>query len=40
MGEMMKDKDAKKIESVTRAFLKMKKFNIAELKKAYDGIGA
>ena len=33
----MKDKDEKKIARVTEAFLKMKKFDIAELKKAYAG---
>jgi predicted 3-demethylubiquinone-9 3-methyltransferase (glyoxalase superfamily) len=37
MDEMMKDKDEKKIARVTEAFLKMKKFDIAELKKAYEG---
>jgi predicted 3-demethylubiquinone-9 3-methyltransferase (glyoxalase superfamily) len=35
MEEIMKDKDEKKIARVTEAFLKMKKFDIAELKKAY-----
>ena len=35
MDEMMKDKDEKKIARVTEAFLKMKKFDIVELKKAY-----
>lgn len=35
MNEMMKDKDEKKIARVTEAFLKMKKFDIAELKRAY-----
>ena len=35
MEEMLKDKDEKKITRVTEAFLKMKKFNIEELKKAY-----
>lgn len=34
LGEMMKD--AKKRGRVTEAFLKMKKFNIAELRKAYE----
>jgi len=34
LGEMMKD--AKKRARVTEAFLKMKKFNIAELRKAYE----
>jgi predicted 3-demethylubiquinone-9 3-methyltransferase (glyoxalase superfamily) len=37
MDEMMKDKDEKKIARVTEAFLKMKKFDLAELKKAYEG---
>jgi len=37
MGEMMKDKDPKKVARVTEAFLKMKKFDIATLKKAYEG---
>lgn len=37
MGEMMKDKDEKKIAKVTEAFLQMKKFDIAKLKKAYAG---
>jgi predicted 3-demethylubiquinone-9 3-methyltransferase (glyoxalase superfamily) len=37
MEEMLKDKDEKKITRVTEAFLKMKKFNIEELKKAYVG---
>ena len=37
MGKMMTDKDQKKIARVTEAFLKMKKFDIAALKKAYEG---
>ena len=37
LGEIMRDKDEKKISRVTEAFLKMKKFDIAELKKAYSG---
>jgi predicted 3-demethylubiquinone-9 3-methyltransferase (glyoxalase superfamily) len=36
MNEMMQNKDPKKLEQVTEAFLKMKKFNIAELIKAYE----
>jgi NO-binding membrane sensor protein with MHYT domain len=32
---LVQDKDEKKIARVTEAFLKMKKFDIAELKKAY-----
>ena len=35
--EMMLDKDAKKVARVTQAFLKMKKFDIAALERAYDG---
>ncbi len=35
MGEMFKDKDKKKLARVTEAFLKMKKFDIAKLKEAY-----
>ncbi|HML26382.1 MAG TPA: VOC family protein [Methanomethylovorans sp.] len=38
MKEMMQDKDAEKLARVTAAFLKMKKFDIAELKKAYKGL--
>jgi predicted 3-demethylubiquinone-9 3-methyltransferase (glyoxalase superfamily) len=37
MDEMMKDKDKKKLARVTEAFLKMKKFDIKALKKAYEG---
>jgi predicted 3-demethylubiquinone-9 3-methyltransferase (glyoxalase superfamily) len=37
LGEMMKDKDPKKLARVTQAFLKMKKFDIKVLKKAYEG---
>lgn len=36
MNEMMQDKDPAKLEKVTQAFLKMKKFDIAELLKAYE----
>jgi predicted 3-demethylubiquinone-9 3-methyltransferase (glyoxalase superfamily) len=36
MGDMMKDKDEKKLARVTEAFLGMKKFDIAELKRAYE----
>lgn len=36
MDTMMKDKDQRKIDRVTQAFLKMKKFDIEELKKAYE----
>ena len=37
MEEMMQEKDEKKLARVTEAFLKMKKFDIAELKKAAEG---
>jgi len=37
MGKMMRDKDKKKLARVTEAFLKMKKFDIAALKRAYKG---
>jgi predicted 3-demethylubiquinone-9 3-methyltransferase (glyoxalase superfamily) len=37
MAEMLMDKDKKKIARVTEAFLKMKKFDIAKLKKVYEG---
>lgn len=36
MKEMMENKDSKKIAQVTEAFLGMKKFDIAELIKAYE----
>lgn len=35
LEEMMHDPDATKVERVTNAFLKMKKFDIAELKRAF-----
>jgi predicted 3-demethylubiquinone-9 3-methyltransferase (glyoxalase superfamily) len=34
---MLTDKDAKKSQRVTKAFLQMKKFDIGELKRAYEG---
>jgi predicted 3-demethylubiquinone-9 3-methyltransferase (glyoxalase superfamily) len=37
LGKMLKDPDKAKVERVTSAFLKMKKFDIAELRKAYQG---
>ena len=37
MEKMMQDKDEKKLARVTEAFLKMKKFDIEGLKKAYNG---
>ena len=35
MDEMLSDRDQSKLARVTDAFLKMKKFDIAKLKKAY-----
>ena len=37
LEEMLMDADKAKVERVTDAFLKMKKFDIEELKKAYRG---
>ena len=37
LGDMLGDPDKAKVERVTNAFLKTKKFNIEELKKAYRG---
>ena len=37
LNEMLQDKDMEKVERVTNAFLKMKKFDIAELRMAYEG---
>ena len=37
MEEMMRTKDKEKLARVTEAFLKMKKFDIAKLKEAYEG---
>ncbi len=39
MGEMLADKDKKKSARVIEAFLKMKKFDLAVLKQAYEGRG-
>jgi predicted 3-demethylubiquinone-9 3-methyltransferase (glyoxalase superfamily) len=36
MGDMFKDKDPKKLGRVTEAFLQMKKFDIAALKRVYE----
>jgi predicted 3-demethylubiquinone-9 3-methyltransferase (glyoxalase superfamily) len=38
--DMLADHDSEKTERVTNAFLQMKKFNIAELRRAYEGAGA
>lgn len=37
MNDMMNDADPEAMERVTKAFLQMKKFDIAELEKAYQG---
>ena len=37
MDKMMQDQDPEKIDRVTQAFLKMKKFDVATLQRAYDG---
>ena len=37
LEKMLRDPDVRKVERVTEAFLKMKKFDIAELEKAYRG---
>jgi predicted 3-demethylubiquinone-9 3-methyltransferase (glyoxalase superfamily) len=37
MDKMLRAKDTKKVARVTEAFLKMKKLDIAKLKKAYEG---
>ncbi|HRQ05631.1 MAG TPA: VOC family protein [Nitrosomonas halophila] len=37
MDKMMQDQDAERLGRVTQAFLKMKKFDLAQLQRAYDG---
>jgi predicted 3-demethylubiquinone-9 3-methyltransferase (glyoxalase superfamily) len=37
LNEMLRDSDTEKVVRVTNAFLKMKKFDISELRKAYKG---
>lgn len=37
LDEMLRDKDPAKVERVTKAFLQMKKFDIASLEKAFNG---
>lgn len=39
LDEMLKDEDLKRVARVTKAFLKMKKFDIAAFKRAYKGGG-
>lgn len=40
LGEMLRGPDREKVERVTRAFLRMKKLNIAELERVYSGYGS
>jgi predicted 3-demethylubiquinone-9 3-methyltransferase (glyoxalase superfamily) len=40
LNEMLRDSDPEKVARVTNAFLKMKKFNINELRRAYRGTPA
>lgn len=37
LQEMMMDKDQKKVDRVMTAFMQMVKYDIAELKRAYEG---
>lgn len=37
MDKMMRSRDPEVLSRITQAFLKMKKFDIAELQRAYDG---
>ena len=37
LAKMLQDNDKKKVSRVTEAFLKMKKFDIATMKRAYNG---
>ncbi len=37
LSKMMSDPDSKKVQRVTHSFLRMKKFNIAELERAFAG---
>lgn len=37
LNKMLQDKDSEKVARVTQAFLKMKKFDIASLKRAFEG---
>jgi predicted 3-demethylubiquinone-9 3-methyltransferase (glyoxalase superfamily) len=38
MDQMMNDKDPGRVARVTEAFLQMKKFDLAELERAYEGV--
>ena len=37
LGRMLKDRDKEKVARVTKAFLQMKKFDIAQLREAFEG---
>ena len=37
LGRMLKDKDKEKVGRVTNAFMRMKKFNVAQLREAFEG---
>jgi predicted 3-demethylubiquinone-9 3-methyltransferase (glyoxalase superfamily) len=37
LEEMLRDRDVRKVERVTDAFLKMRKFDLAELRRAFEG---
>jgi predicted 3-demethylubiquinone-9 3-methyltransferase (glyoxalase superfamily) len=39
LKEMLADKDAQKVQRVTKAFLQMKKFDIEKLRRAFEGRG-
>lgn len=39
LAQYMSDPDSTKVQRVTAAFLKMKKFDMEELKRAYEGVG-
>jgi predicted 3-demethylubiquinone-9 3-methyltransferase (glyoxalase superfamily) len=38
MDQMMSDQDPKRVERVTKSFLQMKKFDLAELERTYKGV--
>jgi predicted 3-demethylubiquinone-9 3-methyltransferase (glyoxalase superfamily) len=37
LSEMLADKDQRKVDRVTKAFMKMRKFDLATLEKAFNG---
>jgi predicted 3-demethylubiquinone-9 3-methyltransferase (glyoxalase superfamily) len=38
LSDMLRSTDAKQVQRVTRAFLQMKKFDLAKLQAAFDGV--